>query len=53
MFSVTVHTKDVTHNNMEEEELVKIGKLNLVSDKLIYWDICRTSKMINNPTVLH
>ncbi|CAK8680879.1 unnamed protein product [Clavelina lepadiformis] len=30
VFSVTVHTKDVTQNRMEEEELVKIGKLNLV-----------------------
>jgi len=30
VFSVTVHTKDTTQNNMESEELVKIGKLNLV-----------------------
>ncbi|XP_078487897.1 kinesin-like protein KIF11 [Ciona intestinalis] len=30
IFTATIHTKDVTQNNMEEEELVKIGKLNLV-----------------------
>uniref|UniRef100_H2YQM0 Kinesin-like protein n=1 Tax=Ciona savignyi TaxID=51511 RepID=H2YQM0_CIOSA len=30
IFTATIHTKDITQNNMEEEELVKIGKLNLV-----------------------
>nr|CAB3258944.1 kinesin-like protein KIF11 [Phallusia mammillata] len=30
VFSVTVHSKDITKNQMEEEELIKIGKLNLV-----------------------
>jgi len=30
VFSITVHTKDTTINDMESEELVRIGKLNLV-----------------------